>query len=168
MIDLRAGKFASTRTLLKGISVRANGLELKRREKVVSLNKEYLTDATEPALRHKSLSLMVATADSLFLKIKRGLAEVRKSAGQSNLKYSRLKTSQELNMIVKKVSTGQMWKNEESGEVFVVTSLYKDVLASYALLRTVSQKGSDGNKRARVIKTTSGEVLAGFTLADLL
>ncbi len=71
-------------------------------------------------------------------------------------------------MIVKKVSTGQMWKNEESGEVFVVTSLYKDVLASYALLRTVSQKGSDGNKRARVIKTTSGEVLAGFTLADLL
>jgi hypothetical protein len=69
---------------------------------------------------------------------------------------------------VKKVSTGQMWRHEESGEVYVVTSLYKDVLASYALLRTTNHVGSDNNRRARVVRTESGEGLSGFTLADLV
>ena len=59
-----------------------------------------------------------------------------------------------------------MWKNEETGEVFVVTSLYKDVLASYAILRIVTQEGQ--NKRARIMRTESGEVLIGFTIADLV
>jgi len=71
-------------------------------------------------------------------------------------------------MNVKKVSTGQMWKHEESGEVYVVTSLYKDVLASYALLRTANQTGTDGNRRAKVIRTEFGEGISGFTLADLV
>ena len=71
-------------------------------------------------------------------------------------------------MSVKKVSTGQMWKNEESGEVYVVTSLYKDVLASYALLRTVDQNLDQGNKRAKVVRTSAGEGLMGFTLAELV
>ena len=70
-------------------------------------------------------------------------------------------------MNVKKVSAGQMWRNEDTGEVFVVTSLYKDVLASFAILRTVSQKEGQ-NKRARVMRTESGEALAGFTIADLV
>jgi len=69
---------------------------------------------------------------------------------------------------VKKVSTGQMWKHEESGEVYVVTSLYRDVLASYALLRTANQITSESNRRARVVRTESGEGIAGFMLADLL
>jgi hypothetical protein len=38
-------------------------------------------------------------------------------------------------MTTKKVSAGQMWKSEQTGEVFVVTSLYRDVLASFAMLR---------------------------------
>jgi len=71
-------------------------------------------------------------------------------------------------MHVKKVSTGQMWKHEESGEVYVVTSLYKDVLASYALLRTANQTGTDGNRRAKVVRTEFGEGISGFTLADLV
>lgn len=71
-------------------------------------------------------------------------------------------------MKVKKVCTGQMWKNEESGEIFVVTSLYKDVLASYALLRTVRQDGQEGNRRAKVVRTASGEGISGFSLAELV
>ncbi|PYV88828.1 MAG: hypothetical protein DMG05_14800 [Acidobacteria bacterium] len=71
-------------------------------------------------------------------------------------------------MNVKKVCTGQMWKNLESGEIFVVTSLYRDVLVSYALLRTVKQEGLEGNRRARVVKTPSGEDISGFTLAELV
>ena len=71
-------------------------------------------------------------------------------------------------MNVKKVCTGQMWKNVESGELFVVTSLYKDVLASYALLRIVQQEQPVGNRRAKVVKTASGEGISGYTLAELV
>ena len=67
-----------------------------------------------------------------------------------------------------KVSSGQMWKNKDSGEVYVVTSLYKDVLSSFALLRPVSSDDIGLNKRAKIIKTHAGEEIAGFTLADLL
>jgi hypothetical protein len=69
---------------------------------------------------------------------------------------------------VKKVSTGQMWKHQESGEVYVVTSLYRDVLASYALLRTANYTGSESNRRARVVRTETGEGISGFMLADLV
>ena len=71
-------------------------------------------------------------------------------------------------MVVKKVSTGQMWKSEETGEIFMVTSLYKEVLGSYALLRRVSQTGSEKKKRAKVVRTESGEGILGFIIADLL
>ena len=69
-------------------------------------------------------------------------------------------------MNIKKIKVGQMWKNEESGEVFVVTSLYKDVLSSIALLRPVNQTDNPSNKRAKVIKTENGEELLGFTTAE--
>jgi hypothetical protein len=71
-------------------------------------------------------------------------------------------------MNVKKVSTGQMWRNEQTGEVFVVTSLYKDVLASFATLRKSDPAANEGNRRAKITKTEGGERLVGFTLADLV
>ncbi len=71
-------------------------------------------------------------------------------------------------MQVRKVTSGQMWKSNESGDIYVVTSLYKDVLSSFALLRPVSSSNVENNKRAKVVKTSSGEEIAGFTLADLV
>jgi len=71
-------------------------------------------------------------------------------------------------MQVTRVSSGQMWKCNDSGEVYVVTSLYKDVLSSFALLRAVNSNDIEGNKRAKVIRTSMGEEIAGFTLADLV
>ena len=61
-----------------------------------------------------------------------------------------------------------MWKCNNSGEVYVVTSLYKEVLSSYALLRPVNSTDIESNKRVKVIKTSLGEEIAGFTLADLV
>lgn len=61
-----------------------------------------------------------------------------------------------------------MWRNEQTGEVFVVTSLYKDVLASFAILRSSSNAANDLNKRARIVKTEQGESLVGFTIAELV
>ncbi len=69
-------------------------------------------------------------------------------------------------MNIKKVSAGQMWKNQQTGEVFVVTSLYKDVLASFAMLRAATPGNSEGNKRAKIVRADGGESLMGFTMAD--
>jgi hypothetical protein len=69
-------------------------------------------------------------------------------------------------MNVRKIATGQMWKNESTGEVFVVTSVYKDVLASFALLRPANDMVSSQSKRAKVIKSTEGETLAGYVVAE--
>jgi hypothetical protein len=63
-------------------------------------------------------------------------------------------------MTTKKVSAGQMWKSEQTGEVFVVTSLYRDVLASFAMLRAIHST-SENNKRAKVVR-----VEVGFSIAD--
>ncbi len=69
-------------------------------------------------------------------------------------------------MNVRKVATGQMWKDETTGEVFVVTSIYKDVLASFALLRPAHDMSSTQSKRAKIVKHANGEMLAGYKLAE--
>jgi hypothetical protein len=68
----------------------------------------------------------------------------------------------------KKISAGQMWKSEQTGEVFVVTSLYNDVLTSFAILRRSTPPTSDVSKRAKIVKTAHGESLVGFTMAELV
>jgi hypothetical protein len=69
-------------------------------------------------------------------------------------------------MTTKKVSAGQMWKSEQTGEVFVVTSLYRDVLASFAMLRAIHSTG-ESNKRAKVIRVEGGgECIVGFSIAE--
>lgn len=70
-------------------------------------------------------------------------------------------------MTTKKVSAGQMWKSEQTGEVFVVTSLYRDVLASFAMLRAIHSASNENNKRAKVIRIEGGgECIVGFSIAE--
>ena len=77
----------------------------------------------------------------------------------SNWKY--------LKMTTKKVSAGQMWKSEQTGEVFVVTSLYRDVLASFAMLRAIHSAANENNKRAKVVRVDGGgECIVGFSIAE--
>ena len=72
-----------------------------------------------------------------------------------------------LKMTTKKVSAGQMWKSEQTGEVFVVTSLYRDVLASFAMLRAIHSAANESNKRAKVVRVDGGgECIVGFSIAE--
>jgi hypothetical protein len=59
-----------------------------------------------------------------------------------------------------------MWKSEQTGEVFVVTSLYRDVLASFAMLRAIHSSANENNRRAKVVRIDGGECLVGFTIAE--
>lgn len=67
---------------------------------------------------------------------------------------------------VDKVSRGQIWRSQRSGEVYIVTALYRDVLTSYALLSNVTVTTS--SKRAKVVKSVQGETIAGFTIAEII
>ncbi len=69
-------------------------------------------------------------------------------------------------MNIRKVSAGQMWKNEQTGDVFVVTSLYRDVLASFAMLRATDPSRELLNKRAKIVRSDGNESLVGFTIAE--
>ena len=70
-------------------------------------------------------------------------------------------------MTTRKVSAGQMWKSEETGEVFVVTSLYRDVLASFAMLRAIHSSSNEHNKRAKIVRIDGGgECILGFSIAE--
>ena len=60
-----------------------------------------------------------------------------------------------------------MWKSEQTGEVFVVTSLYRDVLASFAMLRAIHSATNENNKRAKVMRIVGGgECIVGFSIAE--
>jgi hypothetical protein len=63
---------------------------------------------------------------------------------------------------VKKIQVGQVWKKDEGGESFLVTKIYNEALATYALLR---KTGAEGERPVRVKVSKTGTVaeLPGFT-----
>lgn len=67
-------------------------------------------------------------------------------------------------MRTRKISLGEMWRSEASGKIYIVTSFCKEVLSSYACLRCVEP--SEGSRKARLVKTDSGETLMGFYMAQ--
>jgi hypothetical protein len=71
-------------------------------------------------------------------------------------------------MHVRKILLGEMWKNEASGEVYIVTSFSNDVFSSYACLRNVEPRNSQSLRRAKLLKSDSGETLIGFKLAEIV
>jgi hypothetical protein len=71
-------------------------------------------------------------------------------------------------MSVRKIAAGQMWQDEQSGENYVVTTLFNEVLSSYAILRAANPNQQVPSKRAKIVKTPAGETLLGFKEADLV
>ena len=71
-------------------------------------------------------------------------------------------------MHTRKISLGEMWRNEATGQVYIVTSFCKEVFSSYACLRNVEQQNSEGFRKAKLLKTESGETLMGFRMAEIV
>jgi len=69
-------------------------------------------------------------------------------------------------MQTRKISLGEMWRSEASGKVYIVTSFCKEVLSSYACLRCIEP--SEGSRKAKLVKTDSGETLMGFSMAEIV
>ncbi len=67
-----------------------------------------------------------------------------------------------------KISLGEMWRSEVSGDVYIVTSFCKEVFSSYACLRNVEPRNSESLRKAKLLKTDSGETLIGFRMAEIV
>lgn len=71
-------------------------------------------------------------------------------------------------MHARKILLGEMWRSEVSGDVYIVTSFCKEVFSSYACLRNVEPRNSESLRKARLLKTESGETLIGFRMAEIV
>jgi hypothetical protein len=68
-------------------------------------------------------------------------------------------------MGVSKIQSGQLWKKNDSGEIYLVTRLYNEALTTVAMLRK-SGAETEPLIRVRVERTSNGQSLPGFTPAQ--
>ena len=71
-------------------------------------------------------------------------------------------------MAVKSVQLGQHWRRDSSGEVFLVTKLYNEVLSQVAVLRpTAASAGVPGDTvRVKVSRGAAGVSLSGYSFTQ--
>jgi hypothetical protein len=66
---------------------------------------------------------------------------------------------------VPSIQLGQLWKSNETGDTWLVTKVYSEVFATYAVLRKVG--GGDADvRRVKVDKASDGMTLPGFVFAQ--
>ena len=64
-------------------------------------------------------------------------------------------------MAVSSIMLGQVWQFQATGDNWLVTKVYSEVFASYAILRKVGG-GDDDVRRVKVSKAAEGVGLPGF------
>ncbi|MGH9683519.1 MAG: hypothetical protein ACRD4S_07905 [Candidatus Acidiferrales bacterium] len=60
------------------------------------------------------------------------------------------------------IQVGQVWKKDDSGESYLVTKLYNEALATYALLRKAGAE-TERAIRIKVDRHATQSTLPGFT-----
>jgi len=70
-------------------------------------------------------------------------------------------------MAVKSVKLGQVWRKDEDGKDYLVTKVYSEVFAQYAVLRPAAVTAPDApTVRVKVAKGAEGISLPGFTFTQ--
>lgn len=64
-----------------------------------------------------------------------------------------------------KIQVGQVWKNTETGKSFLVTRMFTEALATFAMLRSTEDDKAKP-LRIRVTKTKQGSSLPGYVPAQ--
>jgi hypothetical protein len=68
---------------------------------------------------------------------------------------------------VKAIQLGQVWRNDTDGQDYLVTKLYSEVFAQYALLRPAGLSAPDvQTTRVKVTKSADGASLPGYTFTQ--
>lgn len=70
-------------------------------------------------------------------------------------------------MSVKSILLGQVWRNDQTGQDYLVTKIYNEVFTQYAMLRTAnSTAATTDTVRVKIQKTTDGATLPGYTFTQ--
>jgi hypothetical protein len=65
-------------------------------------------------------------------------------------------------MPVGKIQVGQVWKKDDSGESYLITKVYNEAIATYALLRKTGAE-AEGTVKVKVDHRGTAQALPGFT-----
>ncbi len=68
-------------------------------------------------------------------------------------------------MPVRRIQIGQMWRKNETGETYLVTKLYTEALATYAVLRKAGAE-TESMLRIKVERAGDAQNLPGFSFAQ--
>lgn len=68
-------------------------------------------------------------------------------------------------MGLKKIQVGQVWKKDDTGDSYLVTKVYNEALATFAVLRKAGSE-SDAPLRIRVANAGQSPGLPGFRFAQ--
>ena len=68
-------------------------------------------------------------------------------------------------MPAKKVQVGQVWKKDDNGDTFLITKIYSEALATFAVLRKTGSE-TEPPIRIKVAKTGATANLPGFTFTQ--
>ena len=69
-------------------------------------------------------------------------------------------------MPVKSIQLGQLWRQDQSGDLYLVTKVYNEVFSQFAMLRRAGAQPSAESVRVKVQKETDGASLPGYTFAQ--
>jgi hypothetical protein len=70
-------------------------------------------------------------------------------------------------MSVKSIRLGQIWANDDTGQTFLVTKLYNELFAQYAILRRADSNAAHTDTiRIKVQRTAEGYSLPGYTFTQ--
>lgn len=70
-------------------------------------------------------------------------------------------------MAVKAIQLGQVWRNDESGNNFLVTKVYSELFTQYAMLRPADVTAPNAETiRVKVSKSADGVTLPGYTFTQ--
>ena len=70
-------------------------------------------------------------------------------------------------MAVKNIKLGQVWRQESSGQDYLVTKVYSEVFSQYAVLRLAEVTAPDTpTVKVKVTKSADGVTLPGFSFTQ--
>ncbi len=68
-------------------------------------------------------------------------------------------------MPVRKIQVGQVWRKDGTSEEYLVTKLYSEALATFAILRKAGAE-TEAKVRVRVERVAEGQNLPGYLFAQ--
>ena len=83
----------------------------------------------------------------------------------SSLKHT--PNNKEKLVAVKNIKLGQVWRQDASGQDYLVTKVYSEVFTQYAVLRPAEVTAPDApTVRVKVTKSAEGVALTGYTFTQ--